>query len=152
MIIHRFSPNTHQLPSALLSLIFLPVISICSMLAVVMLILQFLGGRLYLRRENLASCCHLSDFFQNNRIMYCLKAILSPGKRSMAFAEYGRNRLIVPVGKCLRDQTPGIFFLRIKFPAVQPSYAGNFPVNIIGMGGSIAGNPPSCLCPAGCPG
>lgn len=89
------------------------------MFPVIMLILQFLRGRGYFRLNHLASCGHLSDFFQYYRIMDSLMGILAPGKGPVVFAEHCGYRFIIFVRKIIRYQKPGIllicpvyFFLR----------------------------------------
>ena len=115
-------------------------------------ILQFLRSCFCLRKNHLTPCRHFSNLFQDHSVMYRLKSILPPGKRSMMFTKYCWNRHVIPMVKCLSNQTPGIFFIILKLIALKTPYAGDFPVNIVGMCCSIAGNPPSGLCPAGCPG
>ena len=133
--------------------LFLPIICIGTMLAIIMLILQFLWGRLNIRIYSLTSCRHFCNFFQNNGIMDSLMSVLSPGKRTMVFAKYCRYCLIILIFKIIYDKKTCIFFISsINLFLCQTSQTGNFPINVVRMGCSVAGNPSSRLCPAGCPG
>ena len=70
----------------------------------------------------------------------------------MVFAEYGGNRFYVFSHgfEFIDDEMAGIFLVGIfNLFFGQAAQAGNLSVDIIGMGGSIAGNAPSRLCPAG---
>jgi len=55
------------------------------MFSVIVFILQFFRGRLYLRIDLLAACRHLCTFFQNHCIVYSFMGIFPPGKRSVIF-------------------------------------------------------------------
>lgn len=89
----------------------LPIISVCSVLPVIMLILKFYGSRIYTGVDHLTAGRHFQDFFCNDRIVHSLAGILSPCKDSVIFAKYRRHSNIIfftPL-KFIRDQNV-VFF------------------------------------------
>ena len=123
------------------------------MFSVIMLVLQFLGSRLYLRVDGLAAGCHLGNFLQNDCIVDCFVSVFAPGKGSMVLAQDCRNRFIVPVLEIFRNEKARVLLIRpVNLLFCQASDAGNLPLHIICMGGAVAGNASSRLCPACSPG
>ena len=122
------------------------------MLPVIMLILQFLGCRFYMRIDQLTTTRHLSNFFKHNRIMYSFMSILTPGKGSMILAEHSRYSFIIKLFEMICDQNTCVFFISfIDFFFCQVTYTWNLSINIICMCCTIAWNGSAGLSPAGCP-
>ena len=156
-----FLPATYPFPSqgvhALFrqdnaSLFLLPIVGIGSMLAVIMLILQFLGRRLYPGIDGLRTVGHLGHLLQYHRIVDRVFCVFAPGKRSMVLAQHGGHRhgILIQSLKFVHNQMPGIFFIGIlNLLPGQASDTRHSAVDIVGMCGSIAGNVSSRLGPAG---
>ena len=78
--------------------------------------------------------------------------VLSPGKGAVVLAENCGNssRILSHRLKFVHDQMAGIFLIGlVDLLFGQAAQAGNFSVNIVRMGGSVAGNAPAGLRPAG---
>ena len=145
--------NLNFIPSLLtgnpLSLFYLSIIGIRTMFSVVVLVLQLLRCRFYLRIDQFTAACHLRHFLKHNCIMNRLVCILSPCKRTMILAEHCRNSFIIKIFKIICDQHACILFIRFfDLILCQITYTRNFSVNIICMGCAIARDCSSCLCPA----
>lgn len=68
-------------------ILILSVVGICTVLAQIVLVLQFPGGRLYLGIDLLAAVSHLGDLLKHNRIMYGFKWVPAPGEGTMVLAQ-----------------------------------------------------------------
>ena len=69
----------------------LPVISVCAVLAQVMLVKKLLLHSACCRGYCLRVIIHERDLFENDRIVYRLMSVLSPSERTVIFYENGRN-------------------------------------------------------------
>lgn len=123
------------------------IVSVGSVFSEVVFVLEFL-------RSGLDSCVncfgtvgHFSHFFQNYGIVHCFVGIFAPGEGSVVFAEYG--------GYCFGVFSHGLEFIYDKMSCIfligvfdfffgQAAQAGNLSVNVIRMGGSVAGNASTC--------
>src|SRR5256885_16638050 len=72
-------------------LLLLPVISIVTVLAQKMLIVQVLGNRSRFGIGSERLKRHRSDFFHNDRHMSCFRRRFAPAKRSMSRHKHGRR-------------------------------------------------------------
>lgn len=73
------------------SFLVLSVISICTMLTVIVFILQLLRCRLDSRVDGLGTVCHFGNLFEDNSIVNSLMRIFAPSERSVVLAKNGRN-------------------------------------------------------------
>ena len=122
------------------------------MLSVIMLIHQLLGRRLDMVVDRLGAVCHLGHFLQHHRIVYGLFGVLSPGKRPVVFAQHRgyRHRVLAHPQELADDQSSRVPLVILRdLLRVQASEAGHFAVDVVRMGGAVAGNAPACLGPAG---
>ena len=122
------------------------------MLAIIVLILQLLRCRLNSGVDRLCTISHFCHLFQYYRIVDSLFGILAPGKRPMVLAQNGRHcfRILTQTFELVNDQVSGIFLISVlDFFLCQAAHAGNRAIDIICMGGSVAGNVSSRLRPAG---
>lgn len=80
------------------------------MLAQIVLVLQFPGGRLYLGIDLLAAVSHLGDLLKHNRIMYGFKWVPAPGEGTMVLAQasWHSGRVLAEPGKFAHDEETGI--------------------------------------------
>ena len=84
--------------------------------------------------------------------MDSLLGILAPGKRPMVLAQNDRHcfRVLTQTFELINDQVSGIFLISVlDFFLCQAAHAGNRTVDIVCMGGSVAGDVSSRLRPAG---
>ena len=123
------------------------------MLTEEMLIADAIRCRLHLRIDQFGTGCHLGNFFQHNRIVYCLCRILAPCKRSMICTEHARciNWIDATSLKCLDNDFTGIRLISlINLFRCQTTCTRNRSKQKIRMCSSVKRNISSGLCPRSC--
>ena len=129
----------------------LAIIRIFSVLAEIVLILQFLGRRLDSCIDCLCAVSHLRHLFQNDCIMHCIMAVLPPGKRSVILAKSSgnRRRILLHPFKLVDNKNARVLLVCLRNLLLgQAAQARDFSIIIVGMGSSVTGNAPPRLCPA----
>ncbi len=127
----------------ILQLLPLPIVSVRSVLAEIVLILQVLGSRLDLGIDQLGPVSHLADFFEDDGTVYGVDRIFAPGKRTVVLAENGRDGVVVdcPCLKVIDDQLAGVLFISfVQLFLCQAAEAGDRTIVVIRVGRSIAGD------------
>ena len=118
------------------------------MLSEIMFVLERLRSGLNTGIDGFGTVGHFCHLFQHNRVVNGLMGVLSPGKGAVVLAENCRNsnRILSHRLKFIYNQMTGIFLIGlVDFLFGQTAQAGNFSVNIVRMGGSVAGNAPAGL-------
>ena len=131
----------------------LSIISIFTVLAIKMLILDIVRSRLYLRIDEFGVTRHLCYFFQYDCIVHCFCCVLAPGERSMVLAENGRrvDRIDASLFEGLDNHNSGVFLIcLIDLLGGQISCAGDRSQKIICVGCSVQRDISASLCPCDC--
>ena len=132
------------------SFLVLSVISICTMLTVIVFILQLLRCRLDSRVDGLGTVCHFGNLFEDNSIVNSLMRIFAPGERSVVLAKNGRNGFYIfshPF-ELIDDQMAGVFLVcLVNLFRCETACTWDRSKEIIRMSRSVKRNIPSCLCP-----
>ena len=113
------------------------------MLAGIVLILNALGGGggvgIHLAGEDR----HFCDLLQNDRVVDGLGRVPAPGEGAVAVADHGGDRhgIDAPVAEALHDGMPGVALVaRVQLRLRQMAGAGDRPVEVVGVGGPVAGD------------
>ena len=116
------------------SFLVLSVISICTMLTVIVFILQLLRCRLDSRVDGLGTVCHFGNLFEDNSIVNSLMRIFAPGERSVVLAKNGRNGFYIfshPF-ELIDDQMAGVFLVcLVNLFFCQAAQARYFTVDLV---------------------
>ena len=83
----------------------LTIVCVCTMLTIVMLILEFLRCRLDAGIDGLCTISHLCHLFQYHCVMYCVMSILAPCERTVVLAKHCRHchRILVHALEFIHD-------------------------------------------------
>lgn len=130
----------------------LSIVSVSSVFSVVVFVLELLGGGLDPLVDGFCAVGHFGYFFEYYCIVDGFVGVFSPGEGAVVFAEYcGYGFGVFVHGfEFIYDEVSGVFFVGLfDFFFGQATQAGYFAVNVVCMGGSIAGDSSSCLGPAG---
>ena len=116
------------------------------MLSQEMLILDHLRSRSYAGLQGLGAVRHLRYLFQNDRVVHGVGRVGAPGEGAVVRAEHARDVHRVLTLEGLDDDKAGVLLvLAVNLLCGQASGAGNLAVEVVRVGGSVAGDAASGL-------
>ena len=133
-------------------LVGLAVVGVGAVFAVVVFVLEGLGGGADLGIDLFAAGGHFGYLFQDYGVVDGLVGVFAPGEGAVVLTEDAGHGFYVQVFKMIGNETAGVGLVVFQLGRGQTAQAGNFAVDVVGVGGSVSGDGAPGLGPAGGPG
>ena len=95
---------------------------------------------------------HFGYFFQDDGVVDGFVGVFAPGEGAVVLTEDAGHGFYVQVFEMAGDETAGVGLVVLQLGRGQTAQAGDFTVDVVGVGGSVTGDGAPGLGPAGGPG